>query len=162
MQEYFCLCTRVFTNKKSSFRRSTTSNGKIYNIQVSSCGIKDLFPARSLQISLLRRSVFQLHVWKRYPYLALGSMNNPLCLRRTNWYGAARFLHVVRGGVSWDYHQCYLCFHLVVKSCGFKCPVTCSLSNSLRSYAVSPSEDRRLLFLLREKFWEDVHWHCEF
>ena len=47
-------------------------------------------PACFLQTSLLRRSVFQSHVGKRYPNLALGPMKNPPCL----------CLFMVRLGVS--------------------------------------------------------------
>ena len=43
---------------------------------VSSCGIRNLFPAYSLQTPLLRRSVFQSRDGERYSYLALGPMKN--------------------------------------------------------------------------------------
>ena len=47
--------------------------------QVPLCEMRNIFPACSLQTSLLRRSVFQSHAGKGYPHFALRPMKNPLC-----------------------------------------------------------------------------------
>ena len=76
VQEYFYLCTRFLSKKYHRLQRYQTLIEWYRILQVSSCEIRDLFPACSLQTSLLRRSVFQSHAGKRYPYLAIRPMKN--------------------------------------------------------------------------------------
>ena len=85
---------RLFLYKVNNFKVNQPLQRKIYDSSCLPREDREVFSSRvpeNLAPSSLGVSV---HAWKRFPYLALGAMKNPLCVGKKQAFGSCNAMNV--------------------------------------------------------------------